>query len=264
MKAVTDVQSVVDHLAGLKGDTLTGDEGVQWGDIHHGVTAIQVCWMATVPAIEAAAARGADLIVAHEELLYPYPLIRGRERPANHLGWDTNRRRLEALAAHGISVIRLHGTMDRICILDVFARDLGLDRPVEQRDHFTRLYETEPRTIRQWIDHVKQVTGMPHLRVTPCDLDRTAGRLALVWGGTALFVNVEFMQGLIEMKPDLLVAGESDCYGFLFALGAGIPLIETSHEVSENHGVEVFAKQLAGELDVPVTYYDNERCWEVR
>lgn len=258
------VQDVLDHLAGLRGETLTGDEGLQWGETRREVAAIQVCFMATLPAIEAAAKQGADLIIAHEELLYPYPGIRDPGRPPDHLGWDTNRRRLEALAAHGISVIRLHGTMDRICILDVFARDLGLDNPVEQRDHFTRLYETEPRTIRQWIDHVKQATGMPHLRVTPCDLDQTARRVALPWGGTGLFVNVAFMQGLIEMKPDLLIAGESDCYGFLFALGAGIPMIETSHEVSENHGVEVFSEQLAGRLAVPVTYYDNERCWEVR
>ena len=264
MKTITDVRSVEAVLAEWKGDALYGDEGMLWGDAGREVTGIQVCWMATLPAIEAAAERGANLILAHEALLYPYPGIRGVERPPGHLSWDVNRRRLEALAAHRISVIRLHGTMDRICILDVFARDLGLDAPVEQRDEFTRLYETEPRSVQQWIDHVKQATGMPHLRVTPCDLDRPASRVALAWGGTALFVNVEFVQGLISLKPDLIVAGESDCYGFLFAIDAGIPVIETSHEVSENHGVEVFAGQLAERVGAPVHYYANQRCWEVR
>ena len=49
-----------------------------------------------------------------------------------------------------------------------------------------------------------------------------------------------------------------------FALEAGIPLIETSHEVSETPGLRAFATDLARAFPhLPVTFHENALCWRV-
>ena len=71
-------------------------------------------------------------------------------------------------------------------------------------------------------------------------------RVGLPWGGLGLFVNVGYQQRLIEQGCDVFIAGESDNYGFRFAAECGIPMIETSHELSENDGLRRFAEMLSG------------------
>ena len=69
------------------------------------------------------------------------------------------------------------------------------------------------------------------------------------------------LEALINEKPDVLIAGESDCYGFLYATDAGVPMIETSHDTNECPGVAVFADLLRRQVPLPVHYHENRRCW---
>jgi putative NIF3 family GTP cyclohydrolase 1 type 2 len=262
MESITTVRSVEHYLRRL-GGALNPDEGLQFGDPNQSVTAVQVCWMATVDAIENAARSGANVIISHEALFYPYPGIGGGGPPDDWMTWDTNRHRLELLCRHRIAVIRFHGTMDRLCIHDEFVKVLGLGAPVFDEGQFARVFTVPRQPVRQLVERVKAAVAMEHLRITPCDLDKEISRVALPWGGTALFVNVAYQQKLIELKPDVFIAGESDCYGFIFASDAGIIVIETSHEVSENFGIKVFAERMQAEVNVPVTYYANPRAWIV-
>jgi putative NIF3 family GTP cyclohydrolase 1 type 2 len=79
-----------------------------------------------------------------------------------------------------------------------------------------------------------------------------------------LFVNVGYQQALVEQNCDVFIAGESDNYGFRFAQECGIPMIETSHEISENNGLKRFAKILAQELpEVKINFYENKCVWRV-
>ena len=82
---------------------------------------------------------------------------------------------------------------------------------------------------------------MPALRVSAArGMDQVVHRVGLPWGGLGLFVNVGYQQRLIEQGCDVFIAGESDNYGFRFAAECGIPMIETSHELSENDGLQRF------------------------
>jgi putative NIF3 family GTP cyclohydrolase 1 type 2 len=264
---VRDVVAWLEALARGAGQAgLNRDEGLRFGEAGESVRGVQVCWMASTDAIEAAAASGANLIVAHEDLFYPYDvLVKGG--PADFLTWRTNARRGALLARHGIAVIRAHGTLDRTHIFDAFAALLRLPgsrgsgcAPLVDEPPYGRVYAIEPQTVRRLTAHVKECTGMSALRVAG-DPDAVVRRVGLPWGGMALFVNVGYMQRLVELGADVFIAGESDNYGMRFALEAGIPMIETSHEVSENPGLRAFAADLAQALPVPVSFYENPLCW---
>ena len=81
----------------------------------------------------------------------------------------------------------------------------------------------------------------------------------------ALFVNVGYQQQLIEQGVDLLIAGETDNYGFRFAQELGIPMIETSHELSENRGLRHFTEMLSQKFPkTEFLFYENKCVWEMR
>jgi putative NIF3 family GTP cyclohydrolase 1 type 2 len=264
---VRDVVAWLQQLARGAGQAgLNRDEGLRFGEPDAPVRAVQVCWMATPDAIEAAAAAGATLVIAHEDLFYPYDvLVKGG--PADFLTWRTNARRAALLARHGIAVVRAHGTLDRTHIFDAFAALLALpgapgsgSAPLVDEPPYGRVYAIEPQSVGQLARHVKERTGMSTLRVAG-DPASVVRRVGLPWGGMALFVNVGYMQRLVELGADVFIAGETDNYAMRFALEAGIPLIETSHEVSENPGLRAFASELGRALPVPVSFYENALCW---
>lgn len=256
------VHELESHLRQFRGQ-LNPDEGVVFGDPTAEVKGILVCWMGTVAAVRRAREVGANTIISHEAIFFPYPGIRAGGPPTDHLSWCCNRQRIEALCATGINVLRLHGTMDRLHIFDEFPVALGFPEPV-LRDDLIRIYEFPATPIREMVRRVKERLKMDYVRVSNCDLDRPVRRVALPLGGLSLFVNVGSLANLARYSPDLFIAGETDEYALQFAIDAGIPLIETSHAVSENPGVRVFAERLAADLSpLPVTYFQNDRAWMV-
>jgi putative NIF3 family GTP cyclohydrolase 1 type 2 len=250
----TEVGAYIESLT----EGIGQEERFRFGEPSIEVEGVLVCWMATVEAIQTAAGNGCNLIVCHEELTFPYEF---RDPGAiARLSWRPNARRLGLLGAHGITVYRAHGMLDRYCIVDDFERVLGLPEPVV-KDGYVRLYVIEPRTVRELALDVKARVGLPHVRVAG-DLDRTVSRVACPWGGLGLSLNTGFMQALLEHDPDVFIAGEADDYGMRFALDAGVPMIETSHATSENPGLEHFARDLKERFtDLRVFYYANPVPW---
>ncbi len=259
---MTTVRDIIEHVEGLAGHTLTCEEGVHHGSEDPEVGSVAVAWMATGEAIESAGAGGSDLFIGHESLYYPYDASVRDDNPEGWEGWRANARRREALERSGMTFLRLHTSMDEITILDDFAEVLGLGDPVA-RDGNVRVHEIPESTYGELIERVKTRTGMDHVRVTfPGQLDRKVRRVGLLWGGLGLFVNVSFQQRVLERGVDVMIAGESDNYGLRFAAEYGVPIVETSHETSENPGVRRFAGLLAAAFpELEVRYHENERVW---
>jgi len=234
------------------------EEGFRFGEPTVEVTGVLVCWMATVEAIETAAAGDCNLVVCHEELTFPYEF---RDPNAvSRLWWRPNVRRLSLLGSHGITVYRAHGMLDRYAILDDFGHQLGLPEPVV-KEGYIRIFEVEPLPVRQLAERVKERTGLAHVRVTG-DLDRVVHRIGAPWGGLGLSLNTSFMQSLLAHDPDVFIAGEADDYGMRFAIDADVPLIETSHATSENPGLEHFARDLKQQFpELKVLFYANPPPW---
>lgn len=255
-----EVHSLEKYLHGLKGK-LNADEGHLFGNGTIEIKGIQVSWMATVDAIENAHIVGANVMLVHESLFFPYPFME-RSKPKDYLTWVVNQKRLSLLSEYDISVIRFHGTLDEICIFDDFARTLGLLKPSIEEEGLVKLYDIEPVSIEEIIRRIKTSLKLDLVRVTPCDPKKKVQRIGLPWGGLGLFVNVEYQQRLLRHNPDLFIAGETDSYAMHFAIDAGVVMIETSHEVSENIGLKNFTDKLKETLKgIPVFFYENKKPW---
>jgi putative NIF3 family GTP cyclohydrolase 1 type 2 len=260
---VTTVRDVIAAVERMAGHPLNRDEGLHHGRLDTAVERILACWMATPQALARAAELGAQLVIAHESLYYPYDAAVRSDNPPGWEAWPTNAQRRALLERHGLSLLRVHGSADEICIYDDFARRLGLGEAVAG-EGLARVFAIAPCALGELVARVKAATGMAAVRVVaPRGLGQQVSRVGLPWGGMALFVNVGYLQRLVALGCDVLIAGESDNYGMRFGAELGIAMIETSHEVSENGGLQVFAERLAAELSLPVSCYPNPPIWRM-
>jgi len=260
MATIADIVGFLTELAG----PLNRDEGIRYGKLTREVTGICVCWMATPEAIKFAHSKGANLMVCHEDLFLPYGKVEGSETAADFLSWEINRGRLELLSKYAMAVMRLHGSLDKRCVLDAFARQLELGEPLVSKTDYVKVYQIEPVSISELTKRVKQLLNMDGIRAAINDPNRSVSRIGLAWGGLGLFVNATFIQDLIANGCEALIAGETDNYAMRMALEAGVDIIETSHEVSESKGLRRFAHELANLCpDLEVFFYEVVRCWKM-
>jgi len=264
----TTVNDIITYIERLAGHPLNRDEGIQHG-ADRPITGVTVCWMASPEAIRAAGtpvtgAPATGLLIGHESLYYPYDVIHNPNPPAGWEGWQVNRQRRDLLTEFDLTFLRAHGSLDEICIFEDFGARLGLNAPVFA-DGLVKVYEIAPCPLGELVKRVKARMGMPALRVSPArGMDQVVRRVGLPWGGLGLFVNVGYQQRLIEQGCDVFIAGESDNYGFRFAAECGIPMIETSHELSENDGLHRFTDMLAQAFpDVRCRFFENICVWEI-
>ena len=258
------VQDVVDCVIHIAGRPLGREEGIQHGSDATEVSGATISWMATAPVIHAAGKAGHDLLIAHESLYYPYEVINSEYPPPGWQDWSVNRHRRALLNRYDLAFARLHGTVDHLCICDAFASVLKLGEPLE-KDGLVRVYGAEGCTLRELVSRVKGRLEIPAVRVARMHRwDEPLHRIGLPVGGLGLFVNVGHVQKLVELNCDAMIAGESDDYGFRFALESGASMIETSHELSENPGLEHFRDILAGEFPgVEFSFFRNRCPWEI-
>lgn len=259
----TTVRDIITWLESRKGQTLNRDEGVMFGDIGREVTGVTVCWMLSPAHIAAAAAAGHELIIHHESFLHPCPLE--QKQDLHTLRWPVNVQRFTALAKADMVATRLHGTLDELWIYDEFAARLGLSKVIAGTG-CSRVFEIEPTSLEELVARVKHLVPLPALRRTRVKPERIVRKVGLPWGGLALFVNVGYMQRLIDMVPDIdvMIAGETDAYGFRFCTEVGIDVIETSHEISENAGLGLFAQALSKQFPhLDIRHIADEVVWSM-
>ncbi len=236
------------------------EEGFRFGDPEVEVSGILVSWMATLEAIRTAIEEECNLMLVHEDLFYPYDFQ--RRNFERYLTWKVNRLRLKLLAENDITVFRAHGSLDRLCILDDFARAIGLPEPRVKED-FVRIYEIPEISLGELALRVKRSLGLREIRIVGPS-ERTVRRIGLPWGGLGLSINVSFLESLLKHRPDALIAGETDEYAMFFALDAGISLIETGHSVSENIGLRNFAEILKREFPkMKIAFFECKRPWTI-
>jgi putative NIF3 family GTP cyclohydrolase 1 type 2 len=118
-------------------------------------------------------------------------------------------------------------------------------------------------TFGDLIAHVKAACSMPAVRTTLHSADRPVRRIGLPWGGLGLFVNVSYVQTLIDLGVDTLICGETDNYGLRFAAELDIAVMETSHEISEEQGLKLFADRLRDHFDIEVRFIETPCVWHM-
>ncbi|MDD2706910.1 MAG: Nif3-like dinuclear metal center hexameric protein [Verrucomicrobiae bacterium] len=247
MIKLTDLENFILKAAGRK--KLNHDEGRIFGLTNETIKKAVVCWMPNGDAIEFAAEIGADAIICHESLFYPYdaPQVVYGEVPKDYLSWSANAKRLNLLVKHDIGVYRIHVNMDRISNCDALVNLLKLGKLVHrdlEKLHY--IVEFPPQTLDKLASQIKARLNMKQLW-TVGPRDKKVRRAGMIFGGGGLFTNVFWAEEFISMGCDVLVCGESDEYAMEYFkdAGAGAGAIVTSHRLSENPGVEQFANSLS-------------------
>ena len=123
-------KDIIQYVEKLSEHPLNRDEGVHHGTTDQLLSGITVCWMATPSAITGAGKRGNNLLIGHESLYYPYDVLSAANTPSDWKEWKVNKQRRSLLDEYGLTFLRLHGSLDEICIFDDFAAFLGLGKPV--------------------------------------------------------------------------------------------------------------------------------------
>jgi len=242
---------------------LDDDEGIMYGKSNKKVVKILLCWMISEKAIKEANKNSCSHIITHESLFYPYNTDLRKKENKEYLKWDINKKRIALLNEYNITVIRIHGTLDKIIILDQFAKSLGFTNCIKE-DGFVRIYKIKPISINILIETVKKKLKLEHIRAAiPDGYNKKIEKIGLPWGGLGLFVNVDFQQKLINEGIDVMIGGESDSYGMIFSKEIGIPFVETGHEISENIGIAKFSNILEKEIGRKVIYYENKSCFTI-
>ena len=156
--------------------------------------------------------------------------------------------------------------MDEICIYEFFRKQLSLScvAAEEKGNLYRKIYTIEPTTYGELIEKVKTKFGLGRIRHTRGDYGRKVDVVAIPWGGMALSLNSVYMQSLMDLgKIDVMIAGETDSYGFHFCREQDVYIIEAGHEVSENGGVHEFANMLIRRFPgLPVHFYEESIIWE--
>jgi putative NIF3 family GTP cyclohydrolase 1 type 2 len=255
---MTTPNDIIKWAEKLKGWAINHDEGVQHGSGETVVKNVTVCWKATPDAIAEAGERGDDFVIGHEALYDPYYSDFDPERTKGWRDWAINKRRKALLEKHNLTFLRLHTTIDHICIGTEMGKWLEL-RELPDASGGRSAWETPECTLEELASRVKKISGLSGLRVSaPNGLKQKVRRVGLLVGGAALCPNGGTMQPGVEAGVDVFIAGETDNYGFRFASECGIPLIETSHEVSENPGFRHFSKMLAQQFpELRVSFFEN-------
>jgi putative NIF3 family GTP cyclohydrolase 1 type 2 len=264
-REVTTSNEIIQWVEGLKGRSINHEEGVHHGSAETAVHGVTVCWKAVPRAIAAAAERGDDLIIGHESLYYPYYFDYDPDRTPGWPEWGINVRRREQLERQGLTYLRLHTSIDFLCIATDMGKWLELGEPtITERG--TRVWEIAAGcSVRELVDRAKRVSGLPAIRVSaPNGLDQRVSRVGLLVGGAGLCPNGGAFEPYVKAGCDVLIAGETDNYGFRYATECDLPLIETSHEASENPGFRHFSEMLAVEFpNLDVTFFENTCPYEV-
>jgi putative NIF3 family GTP cyclohydrolase 1 type 2 len=261
---MTTSNDIIRWVEALKGRPINHEEGVHHGSGETTVRGVTVCWKAVPAAIETAGARGDDLIIGHESLYYPYYFDFDPDRTPGWPEWGINVRRKAQLERYGLAYLRLHTSIDSLCIETDMGKWLELGEPARTA-RGTIVWEMPGCTVRELADRAKRLSGLPAIRVSaPNGLDQVVRRAGLLVGGAGLCPNGGAFEPYVQAGCDVLIAGETDNYGFRYAAECGIPLIETSHEVVENPGFAHFAQMLAEAFpDLNVSFYENVCPYEV-
>ncbi|HEY8338980.1 MAG TPA: Nif3-like dinuclear metal center hexameric protein [Egibacteraceae bacterium] len=207
--------------------------GLQVGDPSDPVRTVLVCLDVTAETLAEAAARGADLLLAHHPLLFR-PL--GRLTPdsaAGRLALAAARQRTAVLAAHTNLDVAAAGTSDPVADLLglqgvtplVPTGDADADRPARGFGRVGDLPEALP--LRHVADRIALDLPAPHLRVAG-DLDAVVRRVAVCGGAGDAFVDEARAAG-----ADVYVTGDLRHHVALDARTQGLALIDAGHHATE-------------------------------
>lgn len=240
------LHDLLDFVAGKTGVPADSfpDGGVCAGSAQTMIQGLLVAWMATPKALQAAVTRGLNVVLCHESFLFDeihqHSMYRWSSPPDEkpyELSDHPNQVRRQLADKHGLTVVRIHYGLDRLCICDDFVQHLGITQVIAGGAYEKIYVLPAPLPAHELARMVAVRLGLKTIRIAG-NRDKIISKVGNLWGGVALSSNRYWMRKQIEHGAEAIICGESDEYAELFAQEfRDTVLIETSHAESENIGL---------------------------
>lgn len=237
---------------------LGNEEKLMYGNEKEEIKGITVCWMATKKVMEKAYKDKHNLIISHEDILFP-PEYAWREKNTEGL---VSEKRKNLLEKYKINVIRIHANADKHFIFRSFANSFGLKKPFIEDGIFI-VYKIKPEKFESLCKKAKKVIKSPYIRVCG-DNKKVVKKIGNLVGGLGLSINSGFINKILNYGVDMVIVGEFDEYTERALIDAGVCGIEIGHEKSEEMGMMEFADFLKKNIKgIGIKYIRNSFPWRV-
>ena len=245
------------------------DGGFIAGEPNDKVKGILTTWLATPEALRYAVDNNLNLIVCHEPLYWVEqkdpPLYRSSGSYKEPLDWENhpNNKIRKIIDDANLTVLQIHYGLDRLFIYDAFAEAMGIGKVVAG-DVYEKVYElAHPMKLGDLMEQVKNKIGLCSIRYVG-DKNQIIKKVGNCWGGVGLSVNQYYARRAIQNGAEAIICGEMDEFAMFFAQQCGVALIETSHVLSENFGLKLFADNLRiAFAPVPIEFYEVKLPYQV-
>lgn len=226
------------------------DGGFWSGSENTSVNGVLLTWMATVDSLEQAIKEKCNVVICHENPFY----VQKREVPAyrwmtpfgdeKEPEWYPNTKRRALIKKHKLTVIQSHYGLDRFCNFHAFSEALGLNTIIFDHGWETVYKLDNPCSVAQLAGTIKERLKIDGTMRISGDPNRIVERVANLWGGEGLISNLYWITQAINNGAQVGICGEMDEFFMNFAREANFPAIETSHQLSEEFGIEYYANYL--------------------
>ena len=236
------------------------------GDDEQFVTAIGVCWVATMQVIEKAHEQGINLIISHEN-----PFYDNSTNPKTAI-WNAVQKKYALLKKYGITLYRCHDGWDlfpEYGVCDQWAKRLGYVFEPRILNQFNQHGEIPSQTVGEIAQHVAEVLTQDGENGTYIfgNPEKVVTRIAMGAGAaTDIFSMLAYQPDAVIVSDD----GITNWYAAQFAIDHDLPLIVVNHvgcEICGLKGMETYLRQeLPQEINVmyipegfDIHYYINQR-----
>lgn len=226
------------------------DEGFKSKCFDEEIKGIIICWMISKKIIDFCIRKNYNLIISHEDLYFPPDYAFDYRE---NKGILSNLRK-EFLEKNRINFIRLHSTIDKHFIFDVFDKICGGEIVV--KDNLYRIYSFKNKKIFELAEELKIKFKVSFLRILK--KRKKIKRVGCLVGGLGLSINASFIDKIISYNVDTVIAGEVDEYTIRAMDDLNLNIIEIGHEASETPGLITFKNYLKKKIpDIPIKYIRN-------
>lgn len=247
---VRDIDKIMEEHAPSKLKESYDNVGLMVGDMNSEVTSILVSLDCTLDVIEEAKEKGCNFIFTHHPLLF--------RKPANITTETLLGRKIIELIKNDINLYSSHTNLDSVTggINDIIMKLLDLNNytvidPAKNRSDdesnsgIGRIAElSEPITLEELCDRIKEYLNIPFLRYAGNDLKRIT-KIAVINGSGQDYFNAAKALG-----AQCIITGDTTYHYVSDFEEEGIAVIDAGHFGTEWPAMEIVAKYLKNRIDL--------------
>ena len=219
-------------------------DGLIWGKLETEIRAVGTTWMASLPVLQSAVAKGINLIVTHEPTFWFHGTPRRTELQLCEQNKVDISFKTQYLEKHGMTIIRAHNCWDlypKYGIEASLQAALEFPEPVEYLSGYHHLYRIPKTNLEGLARHCKAKMGLASVRVSG-DLAKPVERIVMAYGSSS---STEAYYRFWKRGADAVISGEQSEWSTIRpAIDMGLGVLELGHSNTEAFGMQGMAQLL--------------------